>query len=150
MNLSSVIRPEDVILDLSVATKASLLQFLAGHAAGRTGVSGQVIHSALLGRENLGSTGIGNGVAVPHAPVEGLMAPFAALVILKKPVDFEAVDDLPVDIVFLLLSPPEGTGDYLKILAAVARKTRGDRMPDMLRGARSPAAAYSLLVQEEE
>lgn len=150
MNLSSVIKPEDVILDLSIATKANLINRLASHAAVRTGVGEQIIHSALLGRERLGSTGIGNGVAVPHAPVVGLVEPFAALVILKKPIDFEAVDDLPVDIVFLLLSSLEGTSEYLKILAAVARKTRGQTILQMLRSAKSPSAAYSILVEQAE
>lgn len=150
MNLSSVIKPVDVILDLSIATKASLINRLASHAAVRTGVGEQIIHSALLSRERLGSTGIGNGVAVPHAPVAGLVEPFAALVILKKPIDFEAVDDLPVDIVFLLLSSPEGTSEYLKILAAVARKTRGQTILQMLRSAKSPSAAYSILVEQAE
>lgn len=145
MNLSSVIAPQDVILDLSVPTKAVLIRTLAAHAAARTGLEEDMIHTALMGREKLGSTGIGNGVAIPHAPVAGLDAPFATLVVLRKPIEFDAVDDLPVDIVFLLLSGGERTSEYLKILAAVARKTRDEQVLGLLRRAPSPAEAFSTL-----
>ena len=148
MNLSSAIAPEDVILDLSISTKAVLIKKLAAHAAARTGLTEEAIHTALLGRERLGSTGIGHGVAMPHAPVPGLEASFAALMVLKKPIEFESVDDLPVDVVFLLLSSPEGSNDYLKILAAVARRTRDEQVMKMLRGAKTAPAAYSVLVEQ--
>ena len=82
----------------------------------------------------------------PGFPRQGLG--FAALMVLKKPIDFEAVDDLPVDVVFLLLSSPEGSNDYLKILAAVARRTRDEQVMKMLRGAKSEHAAYSILVEQ--
>lgn len=144
MNLASVILPEDVILDRSTSTKAALLKRLAAHAAARTGLGEEAIHAAILGRERLGSTGIGQGVAMPHAPVAGLAIPFAALAILKKPLDFESVDDLPVDIVFLLLTGSERNGDDLKILAAVARRTRNESR--LLRSARSAEAAHAILV----
>lgn len=101
-----------------------------------------------MSRERLGSTGIGHGVAMPHAPVPGLETSFAALMVLKKPIDFDAVDDLPVDIVFLLLSPPEGSNEYLKILAAAARRLRDERVMTMLRGAKAATAAYSVLVEQ--
>lgn len=146
MNLSSVIDPQDVIPDLSAATKPALIDMLSEHAARRTGVDAKTIRAALLGRERLGSTGIGDGVAVPHAPVAGLGAPFAALAILRKAIDFEAVDDQPVDIVFLLLSPAGGSGDYLKILAAVARRTRDQKTLNMLRSATTAEDACSVLV----
>ncbi|MFC4623898.1 PTS sugar transporter subunit IIA [Daeguia caeni] len=148
MNLSSAIAPEDVILDLSISTKAVLIKKLAAHAAARTGLTEESILTALLGRERLGSTGIGHGVAMPHAPVPGLETSFAALMVLKKPIDFEAVDDLPVDVVFLLLSSPESSNEYLKILAAVARRMRDEQVMKILRGAKSEHAAYSILVEQ--
>ena len=148
MNLSSIIKPEDVILDLPISNKADLIKKLSTHAAARTGLDEGSIHAALLGREQLGSTGIGHGVAMPHAPIAGLETPFAALVILKKPIAFELVDELPVDIAFLLLSAPEGASEYLKILAAFARRTHEPSVLNMLRGAKSPLAAYSALIDQ--
>lgn len=135
-----------MILDLSIPTKIALIRKLAAHAAARTGLTEEAINMALLGRERLGSTGIGHGVAMPHAPVPGLETSFAALVVLKKPIDFEAVDDLPVDVVFLLLSSPEGRNEHLKILAAIARRMHDEQVMRMLRSARSTHDAYSILV----
>ncbi|MGV2979422.1 PTS sugar transporter subunit IIA [Camelimonas sp. ID_303_24] len=148
MNLASVLGPEDVLLALPAPTKADLIRKLAAHAAARTGLDAGAIEAALLGRERLGSTGVGNGVALPHAPIAGLEKPFAALAILKKPIDFDAVDDRPVDIVFLLLPAAGGSGEHLKILAAVARKTRAEPVLTQLRRARDASAAHAILTAQ--
>lgn len=149
MNLSSIIRPEDVILDLTVSTKSALIGKLSAHAAARLGLEASAIQAALNGREELGSTGIGGGVAIPHASIEHLRAPFAALMMLKKAVEFDSVDEVPVDIVFLLLTPPENTGDSLKVLSAVARKARTEQILKNLRNTHSPAEAYAVLVCDD-
>lgn len=148
MNLTSIIQPEDVILALSAQNKTDLLHRLSSHAAVRTGLEEGVIKSALIERERLGSTGIGHGVALPHAPVGGLVRPFAALAILKKPIDFAAVDDLHVDVVFLLLSP-EDTGEYLKILAVAARRMSDEFNLSILRQSKDVAAVYSVLIEDD-
>ncbi|GHE53866.1 PTS IIA-like nitrogen-regulatory protein PtsN [Camelimonas fluminis] len=145
MNLSSILALEDVILALPAPTKADLMRKLACHAAARTGLDAGVIEAALLGRERLGSTGVGNGVALPHASIAGLEKPFATLAVLKKPIEFDAVDDRPVDVVFLLLPAAGGSGAHLKILAAVARKTHEEPVLTLLRRARDPSAAYAIL-----
>lgn len=148
MNLSAIILPEDVILDLPVSSKAELIKRLSAHAAARLGLDERIIRAALTSREELGSTGIGRGVAIPHAAVESLGSPFAILAVLRKAVDFESVDEIPVNVVFLLLTPPSRPGEHLTILSAVARKTSADQVLKVLRMARSPAAAYAVLVDE--
>lgn len=149
MDLSTVIKPEDVILDLAVPNKASLIGRLSSHAAARLGISDAAIRAALLAREELGSTGIGSSLAIPHAAIEGIGTPFAALAVLRRAIEFDAVDAQPVDIVFLLLTPPGASGDYLKILSTVARRTREDRVLGLLRAATSSGIAHAVLVEGE-
>ena len=110
MELADMIDPQDVLVDHRAASKAELLRDLAHLAAGRTGIDETVILDLLTGRERLGSTGIGNGIAIPHANVPELSAPFTLLVRLRQPIDFEAIDEAPVDIVFLTLSPAHRGG----------------------------------------
>lgn len=146
MNLSTVLMPEDVLLNLSVATKPRLLERLSTHAADRLGLDAAAIEAALLAREGLGSTGIGGRVALPHAVIEGIRAPFAALATLKKPLAFDAVDTQPIEVVFLLLTPPGNAGDHLKILSTVARQLRDMSVLATIRTAASPAEARATLL----
>lgn len=148
MNLSNVIKAEDILIDLPVTSKAGLIKAMSSHAAVRTGIDQAVIQKALLKREELGSTGIGSGVAIPHTALEGLETPFTALAILEKAIDFESVDEVPIDVAFLLLSPPDQSPDYLKILSAVARRAHSDQVLKLLRSAGSPAKAYAILVDD--
>lgn len=147
MQLSSIVQSEDVLVDLSVPSKAALIRRLAAHAAARLDIPEESIHRALVNREKLGSTGIGTGVAIPHAGVDGITAPFGLLAVLRKPVDFEAVDDEPVDIVFLILAPEGRTTAHLNVLACFARRARIREFRARLRGSAGPAAAYSVLTE---
>lgn len=149
MTLSTIITPDDVLLGLGVPTKSALIEVLAAHAAARLDADEAAIRAALLAREDLGSTGIGGQIAIPHATLEGLARPFGTLVVLRKAIEFDAVDAQPVDIVFLLLMPQDMSGDHLKILSEVARRTRDDGVPALLRQAQNPQTAYGVLVVDE-
>jgi PTS system nitrogen regulatory IIA component len=122
MQISEVMKPNDVLIDVSVPSKAKLLRFVAETAAAVLGVAEADIFSALQSRENLGSTGIGAGIAIPHAPVQGIVSPFALFVRLAKPIDFDAVDEAPVDLVCLILTPAGEQNRYLKLLSQIARQ----------------------------
>ncbi|WP_228676916.1 PTS sugar transporter subunit IIA [Sinorhizobium fredii] len=99
-------------------------------------------------RESLGSTGIGEGIAIPHAPIRGIAAPFILFVRLKKPIDFESIDHIPVDIVSFLLTPTEGNASHLNVLAAIARKLRSPKTLRSIRAASEPEEVYLALLDE--
>lgn len=109
----------------------------------------RIIVDLLSAREKLGSTGFGGGVAIPHAKLEGLTQVVGAFVRLAQPIDFQAVDDLPVDLVFMLLSPPNAGAVHLKALARVSRRLRDEAFLQKLRGAGSPDALYALFTADE-
>lgn len=145
MQLADMIEPKDVLINHTVASKADLLRDLAGLASERTGIDANAILGPLVNREGLGSTGVGNGIAIPHANVPDLTAPFTLLVRLKRPIDFEAIDDRPVDIVFLVLSPAHKGSTHLNLLACIARSARSETWSRAVRQASSPAALHVLL-----
>lgn len=134
MKISEVIKPDDVEIGVSTASKSKLLKLLSEKAAHALGIGEQDILAALQSREGLGSTGIGAGIAIPHAPVAGIDGPFGYLACLSKPIEFDAIDDEPVDIVCLVLMPPEGQSAYLKLLSNIARQLRSK---DVLKNIRS-------------
>ena len=147
MQLSDLIAPDAVLCDVRANSKKQFLQTIAEHAAPGVGVTVRSIFDTLSQRERLGSTGIGNGVAIPHgklADIEGIHAYFMRL---AKPLPFEAMDDEPVDLVFLLLAPEESGADHLKALARVARVMREPQMLDLLRAAPDARAVHALLSQ---
>jgi len=145
MHLSDHLALENVALDLPSMSKHKLLLQLAERASARTGVEAGVIAKALSARESLGSTGIGRGVAIPHALVAGLPKSFALVARLARPIDFEAVDDVPVDVVVLLLSP--GTGQNLNVLSLFARQLRDDATVNAIRAAKSVEEVFVLLTR---
>jgi nitrogen PTS system EIIA component len=147
MQLSDHLSPENVVLDLAASSKRELIIKLSDLASKRTGVEASVISAALTSRENLGSTGIGQGIAIPHAIAEGVPDCFCLFVRLAKPLDFEAVDDVPVDVVVLLLSPPADQRQNLNLLSCIARRLRNDSIADAVRSADTPEAAYILLTE---
>lgn len=147
--LSDILSIRSIDSALSAANKKMLLHQLATAMARRIGVEGKVVNAALSERERLGSTGFGAGVAIPHGKIEGLPAVVGYFARLTSPVDFQAVDGLPVDLVFLLLSPPDAGADHLKALAGVSRLLRDRDMVAKLRGARSNDAIYALLTGVE-
>jgi len=124
MKILDFLAPSSVTTDLVAADKPEILEQLARKAAPVTGIAAEQILSELLKREELGSTGMGGGVAIPHARFHDLKKPVGMLVRLKKPIDFEAVDGKPVDAVFLLLLPDQPAGEQLSALACTARKLR--------------------------
>ncbi len=148
-NLTEILSSEAIDADLAAANKKSLFQQLAAAAAKLTGLAPKAIVAALNAREKLGSTGFGNGAAIPHGKLAGIDRVFGYFVRLDSPIDFQAVDGLPVDLVFLLLSPPDAGADHLKALASVSRTFRDQQILAKLRGARSKDAIYALLAGTE-
>ena len=144
-NLSDFLTGDAIDATLTAANKKALFQQLGTAAARLTGLSAKAIVAALNERERLGSTGFGGGVAIPHGKLEGLERVFGYFARLNAPIEFQAVDDLPVDIVFLLLSPPDAGADHLKALARVSRALRDRQTLAKLRGARSEDAIFALL-----
>lgn len=150
MNISDLIGPDDVAADVRASSKKQVLQDLSKRAAAATGVSERTIFDVLLERERLGTTGLGRGIAVPHGKLAVLTSIYGAFIKLERPVDFEAVDEQPVDLICLLLVPEGAGADHLKALARVSRLLRDGGLCDKLRGADSAAALYALLTDERE
>jgi PTS system nitrogen regulatory IIA component len=140
-----ILSADCVDASLVAANKKALLQQLATAMARRTGYDSKLILSSLNEREKLGSTGFGAGVAIPHGKLDGLPRVMGYFARLTSPIDFHAVDGLPVDLVFLLLSPSDAGADHLKALAGVSRLLRDRDMVAKLRGARSKDAMFALL-----
>jgi len=148
-DLCDLIAPDAVIADLGVANKRALFVTLGATAASVWSLDEGVVATGLAAREKLGTTGFGGGVAVPHARIAGLDRVCGVFARLTRPIDFDAVDDLPVDLVFTLLSPPAVGADHLKALARVSRKLRQRSFAEKLRGAGSRDAIYALLTAAE-
>jgi len=144
-----VLEPDAVDATLNTANKKSLFQQLATVMGRRTKLDSRAILAALNERERLGSTGFGGGIAIPHGKIEGLPKVTGYFARLNFPIEFHSVDGLPVDLVFLLLSPPDAGADHLKALASVSRMFRDKNMTAKLRGARSKDAIYALLTGVE-
>ncbi|WP_203309085.1 MULTISPECIES: PTS sugar transporter subunit IIA [Sphingomonas] len=146
-DFSDLLRPDAVHTDVAVANKKTLFAQLAS-AAGALGLDARLVAERLAAREKLGSTGFGGGVAIPHARLPDLDAVTGVFLRLPQPIEFDAVDDLPVDLVFLLLSPEDAGADHLKALARVSRRLRDRAFLAKLRGAGSPDALYALFTAE--
>jgi len=149
MEISELLQPEAVIAGLKASSKKQLLQELARHAAQITGVSDRKIFETLLERERLGTTGVGNGIAIPHGKLAEFKRLYGVFARLDKPVEFDAIDEQPVDLIFLLLAPEGAGADHLKALARVSRLLRDATMCEKLRGAESADGLYMLLTQSE-
>jgi PTS system nitrogen regulatory IIA component len=143
--IAHILAIDSVDAGLTVANKKALFQQLAAAAARRTGLDAKEIVAALNERERLGSTGFGGGVAIPHGRIGGLPQVFGYFARLTAPIDFQSVDNLRVDLVFLLLSPPDAGVDHLKALASVSRAMRDRATVAKLRGARTKDAIFALL-----
>ncbi|MEO7564280.1 MAG: PTS sugar transporter subunit IIA [Sphingomicrobium sp.] len=130
--------------------KRSLLQQLASLAGQRLGIQPPMILAGLIEREQLGSTGFGQGVAIPHCKIEGLQRIYGLFARLAEPVDYKAVDGGRVDIIFLLLSPPNAGAEHLKALAAISRVMRHEATLEKMRGARSRDALAAVLIGADE
>ena len=148
-DLSVILSDRAIDADMVAANKKALFQQLAAAAAKLTGLPAKSIAASLNAREKIGSTGFGGGAAIPHGKIEGLDNVFGYFARLESPVDFQSIDNLPVDLVFLLLSPPDAGADHLKALARVSRIFRDAQTVAKLRGARSRDAIYALLAGGE-
>jgi len=143
MNIKAILSPSNVSIGVEARDKCTLLKNLSSRAAGALGLAADAVTNQIERRDELGSTGIGGGVSIPHARLREVKKPFGLLARLKEPIDFEAIDGKPVDIVFLLLLPAASQLDQLNALAAVARKLRDPEVLRKLRGAVSTTALYA-------
>jgi PTS system nitrogen regulatory IIA component len=148
-DLSDILGDKAIDADLVAANKKALFQQLASAAAKLTGLPAKTIAASLNAREKIGSTGFGGGAAIPHGKIEGLDRVFGYFARLETSVDFQSIDNMPVDLVFLLLSPPDAGADHLKALARISRIFRDAQAVAKLRGARSRDAIYALLAGGE-
>ncbi|MEG3088411.1 PTS IIA-like nitrogen regulatory protein PtsN [Sphingomonas sp. PB4P5] len=148
-DFSDLLLPGTVIQGVAAVSKKALLQQLAATLAAAHGLDTKTVADVLLAREKLGSTGFGGGVAIPHGKIAELPRVIGLFARLSQPVDFVAIDDLPVDLVFVMLSPADAGAEHLKALARVSRRLRDRSFIDKLRGAASPDALYALLTADE-
>jgi|SRR5262245_12355040 PTS system nitrogen regulatory IIA component len=148
MLLTDLVAPNAVVPALKVNSKKQALQELAAKAAQLTGQSERAVFEILMQREKLGSTGVGNGIAIPHGKLAKLTKLFGLFARLERPVDFEALDGQAVDLVFLLLAPETAGADHLKALARVARLLRDPDVARKLRDSRDAEAIYAVLTME--
>jgi PTS system nitrogen regulatory IIA component len=142
MKISDFLSLANVMLDVSASDKSRLLHQLSAQAAVEVGLNAADVSKQIAKREELGSTGVGNGVALPHARLKGLKTPFGLLARLRRGIDFEAIDDQPVDIVFLLLLPDAPNDPKLNALACVARALRDPAALERVRGAPTREAIF--------
>ena len=147
MNIGTILSPDAVLPHMKSTSKKQALQELAKRASATTGVDERRIFDVLLERERLGSTGVGLGIAIPHARLSEIDKLFGMFARLEAPIDFDAVDDQPVDLIFLLLAPESAGADHLKALARVSRLLRDKASCAKLRGANNADALFSVLVE---
>ena len=150
MQLADFLDCDAIKTALPGGNKRSLFKQLADLVAQRLGLDSGAVLAALNEREQLGSTGFGQGVAIPHAKIEGLPRIYGLFARLGEAVDYKAIDGRPVDLVFLLLSPPDAGAEHLKALAMVSRLLRDRTICEKLRGTDNPDALYALLTDRTE
>lgn len=145
MDIGELITPDSVIANLRASSKKQALQDLAQRASEITDQHERAIFDVLLERERLGTTGVGNGIAIPHGKLPDLDRLHGLFARLERPVEFDSIDEQPVDLIFLLLAPESAGADHLKALAQVSRLLRDKSTCEKLRGTDSPEALYALL-----
>jgi PTS system nitrogen regulatory IIA component len=148
MPLSDLLPQDAVLPALKVNSKKQALQEIAGHAAALTGVGEREIFDTLLQRERLGSTGVGNGIAIPHGKLSKFNRIFGLFARLERPIDYEALDGQPVDLIFLLLAPESAGADHLRALSRIARMLRDPTIVQKLRVTRDEAGLHAILCNE--
>ena len=147
MEISDLISPNAVIPNLRATSKKQALQDLAKKAAEITGLHERAIFDVLLERERLGTTGVGNGIAIPHGKLPSMERLYGLFARLERPIHFESIDEQPVDLIFLLLAPESAGADHLKALARVSRLLRDKGVCEKLRGTDNSEALYALLTE---
>ena len=150
MTISALLSPQRIFLDTEISSKKKLLELIANIVADQTEMPESAIYSNLLNRERLGSTGLGHGFAVPHARLENLDKTIGCLFRLKEPVNFEAPDNQPVDLVFTIIIPQEATEEHLMILSSLARIFSQTDVCEAIRGATSRDEIAQIIESAEQ
>ena len=150
MEINDVLVPEGVVADLKATSKKQALQDLAKRAAEVSGLHERAIFDVLMERERLGTTGVGNGIAIPHGKLASLDRIHGLFARLEQPIDFHAIDERPVDLIFVLLAPENAGADHLKALARISRLLRNNGICDKLRGTDSAEALFAILTESQE
>ncbi|MEK9753331.1 MAG: PTS IIA-like nitrogen regulatory protein PtsN [Rhodospirillaceae bacterium] len=150
MEINDLISSNTVIANLHATSKKQVLQELSRRAADLTGEHERAIFDLLMERERLGTTGVGAGIAIPHGKLQSLERLYGMFARLEQPVDFQAIDERPVDLIFLLLAPESAGADHLKALARVSRVLRDQKVCEKLRGTETPDALYAILTEKME
>ena len=150
MEINDLVSPEGVLPNLRVTSKKQALQELARKAADISGQPERAIFDALMERERLGTTGVGSGIAIPHGILENVDQLYGIFARLESPIDFQAIDDQPVDLIFLLLAPESAGANHLKALARVSRLLRKASTCDKLRGTNTVDGLYAILSESME
>lgn len=147
MDITDILAPEAVIAALRVTSKKQALQELSKRAAELTGQPERTIFDVLIERERLGTTGVGNGIAIPHGKLNGLDRLHCIFARLEEPVDFDAIDEQPVDLICVLLAPESAGADHLKALARVSRLLRDSATCEKIRGSDTRDAIFALMTE---
>ena len=147
MDLGDLISREGVIASLKAKSKKQALQELASRASALTGVDAREVFDTLLQRERLGSTGVGRGIAIPHGKLTSLNGIVSLFARLAQPIEFDALDDEPVDLIFLLLAPEHAGADHLRALARISRLLREPAIIDKLRSSSDDTSLYAVLTE---
>ncbi|WAJ31323.1 PTS IIA-like nitrogen regulatory protein PtsN [Antarcticirhabdus aurantiaca] len=145
MEIINLIGPDAIVPGMKANSKKQVLQDLAEHAAGLYGLDERDVFETILQREKLGSTGVGNGIAIPHGKLDALPHITGVFARLVRPVDFDALDDQPVDLVFLLLAPENSGADHLKALSKVARLLRNPEIVSQIRASRDAGSIFAAM-----
>ena len=147
MEIREILQIESVVSDIKATGKKQILKVLSNKISKLAEIEESIILSTLLEREKLGTTGIGQGVAIPHGKISSLQRTYGFFARLDEPVAFEAIDDEPVDLIFLLLAPENNNAEHLKMLAKVSRLLRNQNLCKKLRGSDGKDALYSVLTE---
>lgn len=149
MELGQILSQDDIVPCAKVSSKRQLLQLAADRLAEKTGIEAHTIFETLVEREKCGSTGLGGGIAVPHGKIKGIDRVLGLFVRLDRAIDFDAIDEAPVDLAFVLLAPQGAGADHLKALSRIARTLREEGLVENLRATRDADKLYALLVGPE-
>ena len=147
MEINDLVSPDGVFANLRVTSKKQAIQELARRAADISGQPERAVFDVLMERERLGTTGVGNGIAIPHGKLEKVDRLYGVFARLESPIDFQAIDDQPVDLIFLLLAPETAGADHLKALARVSRLLRDTQTCEKLRGTNTVDGLYAILTE---
>lgn len=150
MEISDLVSAEAVVPNLKATSKKQALQELARRAADVSSLGERQVFDVLMERERLGTTGVGNGIAIPHGKIAQLDRLYGVFARLERPIDFQSIDDEPVDLIFLLLAPEEAGADHLKALARISRLLRDKTVCEKLRGTDTREALYAILAESRE